>query len=113
MTGEGRALKKVSSERLALEVSVRFRPVPGVKVTSVNADGCLELLAESAMRPAYYRCGPMGAAMWIALCHHDGDSVAAANTLARMWHTDPVNAHADLEIWVEEMRDAGLICAEP
>ncbi|WP_415954480.1 PqqD family peptide modification chaperone [Streptomyces sp. KLOTTS4A1] len=87
--------------------------MPGVSVSSVNADGCLELLVESVTGSARYRCGPMGAAMWIALRRHDGDSGAAADILADMWNTDPVNARADLEIWVEEMRDAGLICAEP
>ncbi len=92
---------------------MRFRPMPGVSVSSVNADGCLELLVESVTGSARYRCGPMGAAMWIALRRHDGDSGAAADILADMWNTDPVNARADLEIWVEEMRDAGLICAEP
>ncbi len=92
---------------------MRFRPMPGVSVSSVNADGRLELLVESATGPARYQCGPMGAAMWIALRRHDGDSEAAAGVLAALWATDPVNARADLEIWVEEMRDAGLICAEP
>ncbi|KPI14887.1 hypothetical protein OV450_8233 [Actinobacteria bacterium OV450] len=91
---------------------MRIRPTPGVRVTSVDADGRLELLAASSTGPESYRCGPVGTAMWIALRQHDGDSTAAAALLARLWNTGPENARADLDIWIEEMRDAGLLCAE-
>ncbi|MCX2968744.1 PqqD family peptide modification chaperone [Streptomyces sp. TRM70308] len=90
--------------------------MPGVCVASVDADGCLELLAESAAFPGFsgrYWCGPVGTAMWIALLRHDGDAEAAASSLAEIWRTAPENARADLEIWIEEMRDAGLMCARP
>ncbi|MFD7490939.1 PqqD family peptide modification chaperone [Streptomyces sp. NPDC059832] len=89
------------------------RPMPGVSVASVDATGRLELLAESAVGTMRYRCGPVGTAMWIALRQHEGDTGAAARLLAELWNTAPENARADLDIWVEEMRDAGLMCAEP
>lgn len=92
---------------------MRFRPMPGVSVASVKSDGCLELVADTARGRARYRCGPTATAMWIALRVHDGNPDAAAHILAGLWRTDPVNARTDLEIWVEEMSDAGLMRAEP
>ncbi len=89
------------------------RPMPGVSVASVDSAGRLEILAESAAGTVRYRCGPVGAAMWIALRQHEGDPGPAADLLAALWNTAPENARADLDIWVEEMRDAGLMCAEP
>lgn len=47
--------------------------------------------------------------MWIALCQCDGDSFAAAQTLARAWDADQVDARADLELWVGEMCALGLL----
>ncbi|WP_053692538.1 PqqD family peptide modification chaperone [Streptomyces sp. WM6372] len=90
---------------------MRIRPMPGVRVASVDADGRLELLAASTAGPESYRCGPVGTAMWIALRQYDGDTAAAADLLARLWGTVPENARADLDVWVEEMRDAGLLHA--
>jgi hypothetical protein len=87
---------------------VRVRPVPGLRV-SVDADGRLDVTAPSR----HVRCGPVGTAMWIALRQHDGDVGAAARMLASLWDTEPANARADLDIWVEEMRDAGLVRSEP
>ncbi|MEU8844613.1 PqqD family protein [Streptomyces roseus] len=55
----------------------------------------------------------MGTAMWILLRRHDGDAEIAAGMLAELWNTAPENARADLDIWVEEMRDAGLLCVQP
>ncbi|EYT81760.1 PqqD family protein [Streptomyces andamanensis] len=87
---------------------MRVRPVPGLNV-SVDADGRLDVAAPARR----FRCGPAGTAMWLALCQHDGDVAAAARMLASLWETEPDNARADLDIWVEEMRDAGLVRSEP
>ncbi|WP_327136064.1 PqqD family protein (plasmid) [Streptomyces sp. NBC_01343] len=104
---------------------MRVRPTPGVVAASVDADGCLELHAAYAAGPAAgsgggvapgpgrFRCGPVGTAMWILLRRHDGDAGIAADVLAELWNTAPENARADLDIWVEEMRDAGLLCVQP
>ncbi|MFI6149205.1 PqqD family protein [Streptomyces sp. NPDC051109] len=91
---------------------MRVRPVPGLSV-AVDADGRMEVLAESADGTERFYCGPVGTAMWIVLRQHDGDVGAAADALAGLWETAPANALADLEIWVEEMRDAGLMRSEP
>lgn len=91
---------------------MRVRPVPGVSV-SVDADGHLEVLAEATPPGGRFRCGPVGTAMWIALRQQDGDMEAAARTLAAMWGTDPANTRADLDIWIDEMRDAGVVRTEP
>ncbi|MFE3584753.1 PqqD family protein [Streptomyces vinaceus] len=120
---------------------MRVRPTPGVVAASVDADGCLELHAAYATGPGpapgpgpgpgpdsacgpgsvggsaagsgRFRCGPVGTAMWILLRRHDGDADIAAGMLAELWNTAPENARADLDIWVEEMRDAGLLCVQP
>ncbi|MFE2477607.1 PqqD family peptide modification chaperone [Streptomyces sp. NPDC059389] len=91
---------------------MRVRPVPGLNV-AVDADGRLELRTASDFGPGRYWCGPVGTMMWIALRQHDGDVGAAAETLAALWETDPANARADLDIWVDEVRDAGLVRNEP
>lgn len=91
---------------------MRVRPVPGLHV-SVDADGRLDVITDPEASARRYRCGPVGTAMWIALCQHDGDVQRAADALATMWATEPVNARADLDIWVDEMRDAGLVRTEP
>ncbi|MFF4349407.1 PqqD family protein [Streptomyces sp. NPDC001530] len=91
---------------------MRVRPVLGVSV-SVDADGCLQLVAETGGRHLRYECGPVGTSMWIALRQHDGNLDAAALVLAGLWGMAPSNVRADLDIWVEEMRDAGLLCVEP
>ncbi|MFE5535713.1 PqqD family protein [Streptomyces sp. NPDC056492] len=114
---------------------MRVRPTPGVVAASVDADGCLELHAAyttgagagpdsgsgsrsgsvggSAAGSGRFRCGPVGTAMWLLLRRHDGDAEIAAGMLAELWNTAPENARADLDIWVEEMRDAGLLCVQP
>lgn len=89
---------------------VRARPAPGVTVQMLE-DGCLVLRA--AQTGMQYRCSRVGTAMWIALRQNDGSSDAAAHLLARLWGNDPVNMHADIEVWIAEMCDAGLICIEP
>jgi hypothetical protein len=89
---------------------VRARPGPGVTVR-VLEDGCLELHA--AETGTQYRCSRIGAAMWIALRQHDGRCDAAADMLAELWGTDPVNMRADIEVWIAEMCDAGLMRLVP
>ncbi|MEV5878451.1 PqqD family protein [Streptomyces sp. NPDC052101] len=73
--------------------------------------GHLEL--HSASTGAWFRCSPVGAAMWITLRQHDGDVHRAAHVLASRWSTDPVNMCADLEVWVGELCDLGLLATEP
>ena len=42
-----------------------------------------------------------------------GDVETAAATLAGVWESDPTNIKADLDIWVDELCDAGLVGAIP
>ncbi|MET8944911.1 PqqD family peptide modification chaperone [Streptomyces sp. NPDC004542] len=91
---------------------MRVQPVPGVSV-NVDADGYLEVVAEPSGPAGRFRCGPVGTAMWIALRQHDGDVAAAADLLSALWCTDPANTRADLDIWIEELRDAGLVRTAP
>ncbi|MBO0656357.1 PqqD family protein [Streptomyces triculaminicus] len=86
---------------------MRSQPAPGVSV-NIGTDGCLELRSDSTVRPGVYRWAPVCTAMWIALRQHDGDVDAAARTLASQWGTAPTDTRADLGIWVDELRDAGL-----
>ncbi|MEU5629185.1 PqqD family protein [Streptomyces tendae] len=88
------------------------RPAPELSFT-VEADGQMEILATTVDGTARFSSGPVGTAMWIALRQHDGDTAAAARSLAGVWGLEPVNVRADLEIWVNEMRDAGLVYDEP
>ncbi|WP_244905429.1 PqqD family peptide modification chaperone [Streptomyces agglomeratus] len=77
---------------------------------TVDADGRLDVcVAQDFGRYRHLRCSPVGTAMWIALRQHGGDVDAAADMLAALWGTEPENARADLGIWVDEMRDAGLV----
>jgi hypothetical protein len=85
---------------------VRARPSPEVTV-SLSDDG--HLMLHSAATGSWHQCGPVGAAMWIALQQNDGDCAAAADMLAEVWAIDPVNMRADLELWVAELCDAGLL----
>jgi hypothetical protein len=80
---------------------------------TVDADGQMEILATTADGIARFSSGPVGTAMWIALRQHDGDMAAAAHGLAQVWGLEPVNVRADLEVWVNEMRDAGLVYDAP
>ncbi|OIJ68220.1 hypothetical protein [Streptomyces mangrovisoli] len=92
---------------------MRVRPVPGISVR-VDADGYLELVTRTPGRPdRRLRCPPTGTLMWITLRRCDGDIARAARQLAALWPTDPANARADLELWVEELRDAGVLRADP
>lgn len=84
------------------------RPHPGIQA-AVLADGRLEL-AGAAGR--LFHCGPVGTAMWVALCQRGWRIDAAAALLAAQWRLDVANTRADLEIWVTELRDAGLLTDE-
>ncbi|MET7685490.1 PqqD family protein [Streptomyces sp. NPDC005423] len=88
---------------------MRVRPVPGLSV-SVDAHGRLDVVTAPPVR--HVRCGPVGTAVWLALRQHDGDVEGAARMLAALWGTEPANARADLDIWVDELRVAGLVRAE-
>ena len=73
-------------------------------------DGHLEfLLGDTGRR---IRCGRIGAAVWMALRQHEGQCAAAADMLAELWDIDPVNMRAEVDIWVEEWCDAGLVRVE-
>lgn len=82
------------------------RPVPGVTVT-VSQNGRLQLFSTHTEKR--FECNGVGTAIWIALRQHDGKTGAAASMLANLWHTDPVNTLADIEMWVDELTDAGLL----
>jgi hypothetical protein len=86
--------------------------MPGLSV-SVDAQGRLDVVPEPSASARAVRCGPVGTAMWLALRQHSGDVRAAARMLASLWGTEPANALADLDIWVDELRDAGLVRTEP
>lgn len=86
------------------------RPERGV-TTQVAEDGCLVLLTEA--RDTTFRCSPVAAAMWIALRQHDGHVGSASRMLAELWGTAPENTRSDMDIWVSELRDAGLVRDEP
>ncbi|MFJ3309401.1 PqqD family protein [Streptomyces sp. NPDC086549] len=90
---------------------MRVRPVSGLSV-NVDAHGRLDVIPEPAAPARRVRCGPVGTAMWLALRQCDGDVAAAARMLASLWDTEPANARADLDIWVDELRDAGLVRTE-
>lgn len=59
-----------------------------------------------------YECGPAGTLMWITLRQHDDNLDAAALALSRLWGMAPSNVRAELDTWVAEMCDAGLVCVE-
>ncbi|MEV5432947.1 hypothetical protein [Streptomyces sp. NPDC052701] len=44
---------------------------------------------------------------------HDGDIDRAAVALAEMWDSAPVILHAELDIWVDDLRAAGLVATTP
>jgi coenzyme PQQ synthesis protein D (PqqD) len=89
-----------------VELSGRLRPEPWIDAT-VLPDGVLEL--RSRQGGDSFRCDPTGTAMWIALCQHGWLVDAAADTLAAAWVADPENMRAELDIWVGELCDAGLL----
>jgi rhodanese-related sulfurtransferase len=84
----------------------RLRPEPWLDVT-VLPDGVLEL--SSRLGDVRFHCGPAGTAMWIALCQHGWRIDAAADALADAWLADRENMRAELDIWVGELCDAGLL----
>ncbi|MFF6995241.1 PqqD family protein [Streptomyces sp. NPDC008313] len=89
---------------------MRVRPAPGVTATVLESG---ELLLFAADRGDEYTCGPVATAMWIALRRHDGDLDATADTLAGLWDSERVIIRAELEIWADELRAAGLVRRTP
>jgi rhodanese-related sulfurtransferase len=89
-----------------LEERVPFQPEPWIEA-AVLADGVLEL--SSRLGGDRFRCGPAGTAMWIALCQSGWQVEAAAGALAEAWQADRENMRAELDIWVGELCDAGLL----
>ncbi len=88
------------------EVDVRVRWERDVTIT-VTADGSLVLFSERA--GLSYRYPPFVTVMWIALQRHGGQLTLAANELASHWQVGPVRIVAVFEMWLEELRDAGLV----
>ena len=86
-----------------------IRPATGVTVKLLD-NGRLELY--SAQTSKRFQCNRVGTAMWIALRQHNGQAGEAAEMLAGMWSTDPANMRADMDVWVGELTDAGLLRAE-
>ncbi|MGW1506157.1 PqqD family protein [Streptomyces mirabilis] len=87
-----------------------IRPEPGVTAV-VLENGYLELHSQhSGTRIC---CGPVNTAMWIAIRQHDGQLDAAADLLATLWDVDPLYMRSDLDVWVSELGDAGLVRNEP
>ncbi|MFE0021047.1 hypothetical protein [Amycolatopsis sp. NPDC059021] len=82
------------------------RTTPGVTPT-VLPDGNLELAC--AVTGERVRCGPAGAAMWIALQQHAGRLDHAARTLAGVWGRDPGRTRAEMAAWARRLCDAGLL----
>jgi Coenzyme PQQ synthesis protein D (PqqD) len=89
---------------------VPVQPIAGVTAALLD-DGQLELVQSTT--GARWRCDTVGTAMWIALRQHGGDVETAARTLAGALESDPTNIKADLDIWVDELCDAGLVGAVP
>ncbi|WP_217170930.1 PqqD family protein [Streptomyces sp. AC512_CC834] len=86
--------------------------LPNPDVTAVVLeDGCLELHSQHSESPI--RCAPVNTAMWIAIRQHDGRLDAAADLLAGLWDVDPGTMRSDLDLWVNELGDAGLVHDAP
>lgn len=88
---------------------MRYRPEAGVTSTPMD-DGGLVLLSERSGR--LYRCNSTGAAMWTALCQHDGEPDAAAATVAEHYGTEPARVRADLKTLIDALQRAGLLGVE-
>jgi len=89
---------------------VPIRPETGVTAV-VLENGHLELHSQHS---GTYTCwGPVNTAMWLALRQHDGHLEAAAELLASLWDVDPLYMLSDLDVWVSELGDAGLVRNEP
>lgn len=89
---------------------MRYRPEVGVTTTLMD-DGGLVLLSERSGK--LYRCNPTAAAMWTALHQHDGLPDAATVAVAGQYDTELARVRADLDALIEELRQAGLMRAEP
>jgi hypothetical protein len=87
-----------------------IEPETGV-VPTLSRNGRLELFRPAT--GARFRCCPVGAAVWIALCQHQGRPEAAAEMLAEIWQVDPRRTHGDVCFWAVEFSDAGLVRIEP
>ncbi len=85
---------------------MRIRPEFGVSLT-ILADGRLEAYCEGTGER--FRCGPMGTALWIALCQNRGDTAAAAATLAPVWQMDPEVITTVMDVFLEGLCDAGMV----
>jgi hypothetical protein len=82
--------------KLADEVSV-----------TITRDGMLELLDTGTGRR--YRWHQVATAMWLALQQHGGRPDLAAAELAGHWEIDPTWMRADLDVWLGELQDVGLV----
>jgi len=85
------------------------RTTPGV-IPTVFPDGNLELAC--AVTGERVRCGPAGAAMWIALRQHSGQLDNAAGMLAELWGRDPRHTRAEMAAWARRLCDAGMLECE-
>ncbi|MGW1506158.1 PqqD family protein [Streptomyces mirabilis] len=88
---------------------MRVRPEPGVTATVLES-GELLLLTSSGTT---HKFAPLAAAMWIALRQHNGNLGEAADALSVLWNSESVLIRAELEMWADELRAAGLIRTEP
>jgi hypothetical protein len=79
-----------------------MQTAPGV-TQRMLPNGHLELFCQETRRQV--ACEPIAAAMWIALKQHNGELDKAAEMLARLWQTDPMNTRDDLIVL------AGTLCA--
>lgn len=84
---------------------MRVRPEPGVTATVLES-GELVLSGNGGESRIF---SPLGAAMWISLRQHEGELDAAADALAVRWNSESFIVRAELEIWVDELRAAGLV----
>ena len=88
---------------------MRFRPEPNIITTPMD-DGGLVLLAQRS--GTLFRCNATAAAMWTALCQHDGQLDAVAGSLAERYPAHAARVRADLDLLVEALRRAGLVRAD-
>jgi hypothetical protein len=84
---------------------MRVWPEPGVTATVLES-GALVLTGNGGKAQIF---SPLGAAMWISLRRHEGELDAAADALAVLWNSESVIVRAELEVWVDELRAAGLV----
>ncbi|MFH8447319.1 PqqD family protein [Streptomyces sp. NPDC018026] len=86
--------------------------LPNPDVTAVVLeDGCLELHSQQSEKPI--RCAPVNTAMWIAMRQHGGHLDTVADLLADLWDVDPGLVRSDLDLWVSELGNAGLVHDAP